>query len=127
MTEAAERFFESLPARAPEVLRGLVAGTLQIDLATDEQTTEHWLVRMRPGTVEVSRNRGPADAIWYSSAALFDRLVTGEAQGVAAVLRNESTFSGNVVLFLAFRRFFPNPPGTRDPREVARRQAGRPT
>ncbi|MFF4878352.1 SCP2 sterol-binding domain-containing protein [Micromonospora sp. NPDC000668] len=125
MTEATERFFESLPARAPEVLGGLVAGTLQIDLGTDDQTTEHWLVRMRPGSVQVSRNRGPADAIWYSSTALFDRLVTGEAQGVAAVLRNESTFSGNVVLFLAFRRFFPNPPGTRDPREVARKQAGR--
>ncbi|WP_433648862.1 SCP2 sterol-binding domain-containing protein [Micromonospora zamorensis] len=126
MTEAAERFFESLPARAPEVLGGLADGTLQIDLGSDHRT-EHWLVRMRPGSVQVSRERGPADAIWFSSAALFDRLITGEAQGVAAVLRNESTFSGNVVLFLAFRRFFPDPPGTRDPREVARRAARRPT
>ncbi|MEV1154012.1 SCP2 sterol-binding domain-containing protein [Micromonospora chokoriensis] len=124
MTEAAERFFESLPARAPDVLGGLTDGTLQIDLGTDHQT-DHWLVRMRPGSVQVSRERGPADAIWYSSAALFDRLISGEAQSVAAVLRNESTFSGNVVLFLAFRRFFPNPPGTRDPRETARRTAGR--
>ena len=41
------------------------------------------------------------------------------------MLRNESTFSGNVVLFLVFRRFFPNPPGIRDPRETARGQAGR--
>ncbi|MFF0121422.1 SCP2 sterol-binding domain-containing protein [Micromonospora arida] len=126
MTEAAERFFESLPARAPEVLGGLADGTLQIDLGSDHRT-EHWLVRMRPGSVQVSRERGPADAIWFSSAALFDRLITGEAQGVAAVLRNESTFSGNVVLFLAFRRFFPDPPGTRDPREVARRAARRST
>ncbi|MDG4784099.1 SCP2 sterol-binding domain-containing protein [Micromonospora sp. WMMD961] len=125
MTEAAERFFESLPARAPDLLVGLTDGTLQIDLGTDHRT-EHWMVRMRPGSVQVSRERGPADAIWYSSEALFDRLITGEAQSVAAVLRNESTFSGNVVLFLAFRRFFPNPPGTRDPREVARRTAGRP-
>ncbi|MEV7330861.1 SCP2 sterol-binding domain-containing protein [Micromonospora sp. NPDC093244] len=124
MTEATERFFESLPARAPAVLRGLADGTLQIDLGTGNRT-EHWLVRMRPGAVEVSRNRGPADAIWYSSVELFDRLIAGEAQGIAAVLRNESTFSGNVVLFLAFRRFFPDPPGTRDPREVARKAAGR--
>ncbi|MET8320987.1 SCP2 sterol-binding domain-containing protein [Micromonospora sp. NPDC005189] len=124
MTETAERFFESLPSRAHDVLGGLADGTLQIDLGTDHRT-EHWLVRMRPGSVRISRERGPADAIWYSSAALFDRLVKGEAQGVAAVLRNESTFSGNVVLFLAFRRFFPDPPGTRDPRDVARRAAGR--
>ncbi|WP_406073041.1 hypothetical protein [Micromonospora sp. NBC_01638] len=125
MTEATERFFESLPSRAPDVLGGLIDGTLQIDLGSDHRT-EHWLVRTRPGSVQVSRARGPADALWYSSAALFDRLISGEAQGLAAVLRNESTFSGNVVLFLAFRRFFPNPPGTRDPREVARRAAGRP-
>ncbi|MEV1330234.1 SCP2 sterol-binding domain-containing protein [Micromonospora costi] len=124
MSEAIERFFESLPARAPEVLRGLLSGTLQIELANGQET-QHWLVRMRPGEIEVGRHRGPADAIWYSSADLFERLVTGEAQGVAAVLRNESTFSGNVVLFLTFRRFFPDPPGTRDPREVARRQTGR--
>ncbi|MGI5524185.1 hypothetical protein ACQEUX_25055 [Micromonospora sp. CA-259024] len=126
MTEAAERFFESLPTRAHNVLGGLADGTLQIDLGSDHRT-EHWLVHMRPGSVRVSRERGAADAIWYSSAALFDRLISGEAQGVAAVLRNESTFSGNVVLFLAFRRFFPNPPGTRDPRYVARKAAGRPT
>ncbi|MDO3703870.1 SCP2 sterol-binding domain-containing protein [Micromonospora sp. C28SCA-DRY-2] len=124
MGQAIERFFESLPARAPEILRGLISGTLQIEL-TNGDGTDHWLVRMRPGAIEVSRQRGPADAIWYSSEELFERLVTGRAQGVAAVLRNESTFSGNVVLFLAFRRFFPTPPGTRDPREVAREQAGR--
>ncbi|MET8363343.1 SCP2 sterol-binding domain-containing protein [Micromonospora sp. NPDC005194] len=126
MTEATERFFESLPTRAPAVLGGLARGTLQIDLGTDHRT-EHWLVRMRPGAVQASRERGPADAIWFSSSALFDRLITGEAQALAAVLRNESTFSGDVVLFLAFRRFFPNPPGTRDPREVAREAVGRRT
>ncbi|MEU5906467.1 SCP2 sterol-binding domain-containing protein [Micromonospora sp. NPDC047467] len=125
MTEATERFFESLPARAPAILCGLADGALQIDLSTGQQT-EQWMVRMQPGTVRISRERGPADAIWSCDAALFDRLITGEAQGIAAVLRNESTFSGNVVLFLAFRRFFPDPPGTRDPREVARKAAGRP-
>ena len=79
---------------------------------------------MRPGSVQVSRERGPADAIWYSSAALFDRLITGEAQGVAAVLRNESTFSGNVVLFLAFRRFFPTRPAPATPAKRPAEQPG---
>ncbi|MER7458903.1 SCP2 sterol-binding domain-containing protein [Micromonospora sp. NPDC126480] len=124
MTEATERFFESLPMQAPEILRGLVRGTLQIDLSLGNRT-EHWRVRMEPGAIEVSRQRGPADAIWYSSEDLFDRLVTGQAQSISAVLRNECTFSGNVVLFLAFRRFFPTRPGTRDPRAVAREKVGR--
>ncbi|MFD0783742.1 SCP2 sterol-binding domain-containing protein [Micromonospora azadirachtae] len=126
MSEAIERFFDSLPARAPEILRGLVSGTLQIDLSMTGGLTEHWLVMMRPGAVMVTRQQGPADAIWYSSTDLFERMVRGQAQGIAAVLRNESTFSGNVVLFLVFRRFFPDPPGTRDPRQLARQQAGRP-
>ncbi|MEU9509068.1 SCP2 sterol-binding domain-containing protein [Micromonospora sp. NPDC048170] len=124
MTEATERFFESLPARAPGVLRSPVSGTMQIDLSHNNQTT-HWLVHLSPGAIDVSRDRGPADAIWYTSEDLFDRLVTGRAQAISSVLRNESSFSGDVVLFLLFRRFFPDPPGTRDPREVARAEAGR--
>ncbi|MEU6074594.1 SCP2 sterol-binding domain-containing protein [Micromonospora sp. NPDC047074] len=124
MTEATERFFESLPARAPEVLRSPVSGTMQIDLSHGSHTV-HWLVKLRPGAIEVSHDRRPADAIWYSSEELFERLVTGRAQAISAVFRNESSFSGDVVLLLAFRRFFPDPPGTRDPREIARDQAGR--
>ncbi|SCG53952.1 SCP2 sterol-binding domain-containing protein [Micromonospora inositola] len=124
MGEATERFFASLPARAPAVLRSPIKGTLQIALATGNRT-DHWLVELAPGSARVTHGRGPADAVWNSSPDLFERLVTGRAQAIAAVFRNEATFSGNVVLILAFRLFFPNPPGTRDPRETAREQAGR--
>ncbi|MFJ6195923.1 SCP2 sterol-binding domain-containing protein [Micromonospora sp. NPDC092111] len=124
MNEATDEFFASLPARAPAVLRAPITGTLQIDLTTGNRT-DHWLVQLGPGKVVVNRARGPADAIWHSSADLFERLVTGRAQGISAVLRNEGTFGGNVMLFLVFRRFFPNPPGVRDPRETARDQVGR--
>ncbi|MFF5173907.1 SCP2 sterol-binding domain-containing protein [Micromonospora sp. NPDC000089] len=125
MNEATEQFFASLPARAPAVLRSPISGTIQIDLTTGSRT-EHWLVRLGPGRAAVERARGPADSIWTSSADLFDRLVTGRAQAISAVLRNESTFSGNVTLFLVFRHFFPDPPGARDPREINRAQVGRP-
>ncbi|GAA4570461.1 hypothetical protein GCM10023176_29110 [Micromonospora coerulea] len=124
MGEAIEQFFASLPARAPAVLRGPTTGAIQLDLTTGNRT-DHWLVEMRPGAVRVTHGRGPADAIWNSSADLFERLVTGRAAAMAAVLRNESTYSGNVVLFLDFRRFFPDPPGTRDPRDTARERLGR--
>ncbi|GAB3176513.1 SCP-2 sterol transfer family protein [Micromonospora palomenae] len=124
MNEAIEEFFASLPARAPAVLRTPFAGTIQINLTTDNRT-DHWLVQMSPGEVIVTRARGPADAIWTSSADLFERLVTGRAEAVSAVLRNECTFGGNSALFLAFRRFLPDPPGARDPRESAREQVGR--
>ncbi|MEV6691837.1 SCP2 sterol-binding domain-containing protein [Micromonospora sp. NPDC051196] len=121
MTEATKQFFATLPARAPHVLRGPVTGTLRIDLS-DGHRTEHWVLRMRPGAIEVGQGPAEADSIWYCGVDLFDRLVTGRAQALAALFRNESTFTGNVVLFLAFRRFFPPAPGTQDPRKVAREQ-----
>ncbi|WP_319460413.1 SCP2 sterol-binding domain-containing protein [Micromonospora sp. RTP1Z1] len=124
MGEATEQFFASLPARARMVLRGSISGILQVDLATGNRT-DHWLVELKPGSARVTQGRGPADAVWSSSADLFERLVTGRAQAIAATFRNEATFSGNVVLFLAFRAFFPDPPGTRDPRMIAREQVGR--
>ncbi|TDB74850.1 SCP2 sterol-binding domain-containing protein [Micromonospora sp. KC723] len=124
MYEATEEFFAALPARAPSVLRGPVRGTLQIALTTDHHT-DYWLLRLAPHQAVVTRGRGPADAVLSSSAEFFERLVTGRAQGISAVLRNEATFSGNVLLFLAFRRFFPARPGARDPRELARDQLRR--
>ncbi|RZU71903.1 hypothetical protein EV384_0237 [Micromonospora kangleipakensis] len=125
MGEAIEQFFAALPARAPLVLRGPVSGTLQLDLTT-ANCTDHWLVELGPGSARVNRGLGPSDATWYGSHDLFERLIAGRDNGMAAMLRNESSFTGQVVLFLAFRRFFPDPPGTRDPRETAREQAGRP-
>ncbi|MEU4566528.1 SCP2 sterol-binding domain-containing protein [Micromonospora sp. NPDC023956] len=119
MGEATEQFFASLPARAVEKLRGPIDGTLQINLSTGTHV-EHWYVVLRDREIRVSREERSADAVWESSADLFDRLVTGNAQAVAALARNETTISGNVLLFLVFRAFLPSPPGTRDPRAVAR-------
>ncbi|WP_406040329.1 hypothetical protein OG799_31160 [Micromonospora sp. NBC_00898] len=124
MGEAIERFFASLPERAPVVLLGPVSGTLQIDLTTGN-CTDHWLVELGHGSARVFRELRVSDATWHSSHDLFERLVAGRDNGIAAMIRNESTFTGKVTLFLAFRRFFPDPPGTRDPRELAREQAGR--
>ncbi|MFC4146483.1 SCP2 sterol-binding domain-containing protein [Micromonospora mangrovi] len=126
MGEAIEQFFAALPTSAQAVVRGPVSGTLQINLTTDNRT-EHWLVELGPGSARVSRGPGEADATWYGSHDLFERLISGRDDGMAAMIRNESTFTGKVSLFLAFRRFFPAPPGTRDPRETAREEVGRPS
>lgn len=123
MSQRIEQFFASVPARASTILRGPVVGAIQIDLTRGNETT-HWFVRMKPCTAEVSRSRGPAEATWNSSEELFERLITGHTQAIAALLRNESTFTGNVVLFLAFRLFFPDQPGAHHPREVAGEQTG---
>ena len=125
MSEAIERFFASLPTRAPAVLRSPIGGTLRIDL-TDGNRTEHWFVTLAPGSARVSRQEErPPDAVLTVGTPLFERLVTGREAGLSAVLRNEATFGGHVVLFLALRRFLPDPPGVRDPRETARERVRR--
>jgi len=119
VSEPIDRFFDRLPAHAAMVLRGPVQGTLRIDLDVDHRT-EHWLVTMTPGAVAVTRESAEADAVWKCELDLFADLVSGRSQSIAAVLRNEATVSGEVSLFLAFRRFFPEAPGARDPRTVGR-------
>ncbi|SCG75086.1 SCP2 sterol-binding domain-containing protein [Micromonospora humi] len=125
MSEAIERFFASLPARAPALLRSPIGGTLQIDL-TDGNHTEHWYVTLAPGSARVSRQEEhPADAVLTIGTPLFEGLVTGREAALSVVLRNEATFGGHVVLFLALRRFLPDPPDVRDPRETAREHVRR--
>ncbi|MFC3499439.1 SCP2 sterol-binding domain-containing protein [Micromonospora krabiensis] len=112
-----EQFFGTLQARTPQGLRSPVSGVLRVDLYTGEHT-EHWVVTMRSGVPTAARGYAAADTVWRSDVALFETLVTGGSQPVAAVLRNEATLSGDVMLFLAFQRFFPPSPQARDPRAV---------
>ena len=100
-------------------MRGPVHGTLRIDLDVGHRT-EHWLVAMRPGAVTIRRENAEADAVWHSGRELFAQLVEGRSQGIAAVLRNEGTIRGELSLFLAFRRFFPEPADAHDPRTAGR-------
>ncbi|MEV0426549.1 hypothetical protein [Micromonospora sp. NPDC050495] len=119
MPESIDRFFDRLPSLAPAILRGPTNGIMRIDLDVGHRT-EHWLVAMGPGTAAVSRGNAEADAVWQSDMDLFADLVAGRSQGIAAVLRNDATISGELSLFLAFRRFFPEPAGSQDPRGVGR-------
>ncbi|MGC4894908.1 SCP2 sterol-binding domain-containing protein [Micromonospora sp. DT31] len=120
MSEAIQRFFVSLPTRAASVLNSPVGGILQIDLA-DGNRTEHWYVTLAPGSAQVGREQQrPADGVLSLPVDLFERLVTGREAWLATLLRNDATFSGHVVLLLAFRRFLPGRPDTPDPRETAR-------
>ena len=121
MTEAIDTFFASLPVLAKRMLPGPTGGVLRVDLV-EPGRTEHWYLTLAPRSVTVAREGDHEDAVFATNPQLFDRLVRGEAQVTAAVFRNEASYAGSGVLILAFRRFFPDPPGTRDPREAVREQ-----
>jgi putative sterol carrier protein len=101
-------FFDKLVADPPPALRKLNA-TIRFDLE-DGQATRHWLLTMDHGTVKVAHRKAPADAVICTDLGLFQRLVTGEANAMAATLRGQVRIEGDRELLVAFQRLMPGPP-----------------
>ncbi|MGI5215796.1 SCP2 sterol-binding domain-containing protein [Plantactinospora sp. CA-290183] len=119
MTNVTAEFFARLERQGPDLLPDKARGSIRFDLA-DQDRTHHWFVSINRGNVLVSREYREADCVVGTEQALFDRFVLGEAQVIAAYNRSDVTVQGNFPLLLMFRRAFPSPPGTRDPRERVR-------
>jgi putative sterol carrier protein len=103
-------FFDRLVADPPAPLRRLNA-TIRFDLHSNGNGTRHWLLSLKSGEVTVSHRRDRADAIVRTDARLFDRLVRGEANAMAAMLRGQIAVEGDPRLLVAFQRVLPGPPG----------------
>ncbi|GAB3986853.1 SCP2 sterol-binding domain-containing protein [Plantactinospora veratri] len=125
MADPTADFFCRVEEHGPELLPAHARGTLRFDLDRDGHV-DHWFVSINRGNVLVSHEKREADCVVEAEKALFDRCAIGEAQVVAAYNRNDVTVRGSLPLLLMFRRVFPSPPGTRDPRErIRERFAGR--
>ncbi|GAB3859679.1 hypothetical protein GCM10029963_61300 [Micromonospora andamanensis] len=86
MADAITRFFEDLDQQGYEPLLAKMSGALRFDLHEGPQTT-HWLMRIDRGSIQVSREDMEADTVVGTSPALFEELVTGRENGLAALLR----------------------------------------
>ena len=121
MVDATTRFFEDLDRRGFEPVLVKTSGTLRFDLHEGPQTT-HWLLQIDRGNLEVSREDREADTVVGTAPRLFDELVTGEENAIAALLRGDMTVSGDLRLMLQVERVFPGPPDSRGPRRVFERE-----
>ena len=101
-------FFERLAARGHEPLLEKVRGTIRVDLDVGKRK-ERWLVAVNKGDVRVSHGNGKADSTLRTSKEMFDRIASGEANAMAAMLRGEVTIDGNFELIVLFQRLFPGP------------------
>jgi putative sterol carrier protein len=113
MTSAAE-FMEALESRRNEPALRHLSGTIRFDLRHDG-SIEPWLITIADGDVFVSRRKTKADCIAKMDKDLFEALMLGEVNAVAAALRGEMEIQGEVALLLAFQRLFPGPPATSRP------------
>jgi predicted lipid carrier protein YhbT len=102
-------FFGRLASRPHPQLHDVVA-TIRIDLQEDD-SIRHWYLAIDHGTVTVSRRNARADAVMKTDRALFERVVTGEANALTAALRSRLRIEGDARLLVAFKRVLPGPPG----------------
>jgi len=67
------------------------------------------------GELTVTREAGAADCTIHGERAVFDEVVAGRANAVAAVLRGALVCHGDLELMVAIQRIFPDPPRGWDP------------
>ena len=108
MTDATASFFEDLQQGGHRHTLRRLEGTVRFDVA-DGERVDHWLVTIDKGQLTVSRGDDPADCVIGGDKQLFDRLVTGQANAMAAVLRGAVSVAGDLDLLLAVQRIFPSP------------------
>jgi putative sterol carrier protein len=109
MAEATTEFFEDLEQRGFEPLLEKATGRIAVELVNGKKTSR-WLVAIDKGKVDVSHKRGTTDCTVRSTEELFDELVRGEANAMAAVLRGAITVEGDPELLMLFQRVFAGPP-----------------
>jgi len=103
------QFFADLGRRGHEPLLAKATGSVRIDVR-DGEHTETWSVSVNDGDVSVGRRRSGAACVVRVDRSLFDRIVLGEENAIAAMLRGALQLEGNLGLLVAFQRLFPGPP-----------------
>jgi hypothetical protein len=105
-------FFAGLAERGGEPLLQHVSGTLRFDVV-DGGRVEHWYVAIKDGGVAVSHDDGEADGVVRIEKALFEGMIAGRVNAMAAALRGALALRGNLALFVSFQRLFPGPDAAR--------------
>ena len=105
MADATTEFFEDLGARGHEPLLERANGTMRIELSNGKRRAR-WLVTLKKGDVTVSHANAKADCVVRMDQALFDQIVSGRENAIAALLRGLVAVEGNRQLLVLFQRLF---------------------
>jgi predicted lipid carrier protein YhbT len=109
MTDPSTEFFMELQRRGHEPLLRKVKGTIRFEVVHGKSRAR-WLIEIDRGDVTVSRRNASADSTVRVDHALAERLVTGQANAMAEVLRGRITVEGELEPMILFQRLFPGPP-----------------
>lgn len=126
MADTTLQFFTELGRRSHVPLLEKATGTIRFDVK-DGKRTDRWLVTVVKGDLAVSRRNVRADCVVSMDRALLDRVASGEANAMAALLREEIEVEGDVQLLVAFQRLLPGPSRSRRRRRPSTAPAKRKT
>ena len=101
---AVTEFFEELGGRGHEPLLERASGAIRFELTNGKRTV--WLVTVEKGDVTVTRRNARADCVVRAPKKLFDGVVKGRVNAMAALLRGEVQVEGNPELLVQFQRLF---------------------
>jgi putative sterol carrier protein len=107
-------FFKELGEQGYNPLLGHMQGKVRFDLTSGNGGgVDRWLVAVDHGAVTVSDQMSEADCTIGTERPLFERLINGEENAMAAVLRGDMRCTGDVQMLLMIQRIFPGPPPER--------------
>jgi len=107
-------FFDELGRRGHEPLLRKVSGRIRFDPGHAAHA-EPWLVTVNKGDLTVTHDSAPADCTVRGDPSVFQELVGGRGNFIAAVLRGALACHGDLELMFAIQRIFPAPPRGWDP------------
>ena len=118
-SDATRDFFLELGRRGYEPALVDVTGTVQIEVV-GEGRSDRWLVAIDNGHLTVAAGDGDAACSLRVDEDLLEKLIRGEANAMAAVLRGSAVPSGDIELLVALQRLFPGPADQRRPAPIGR-------
>jgi putative sterol carrier protein len=108
MSDPTEEFFAELDSRGHEPMLRKATGSLRFDLV-DGTNESHWSVAVKKGDVSVSQTNAEAECVVTTDRPLFNAIVRGERNAMAAILRGEIGVEGDRELLVLFQRVFAGP------------------
>jgi SCP-2 sterol transfer family len=105
------KFFASLAAPGQIATFAGESATLRFDV-TSGSKMQHWHLTISNGSVSVTRDNSPADAIVQLERPYLEDIVTGRLNAQAAMLRQVLTVDGSMAALMMFQRCLPGPRGS---------------
>ncbi|HEV7900032.1 MAG TPA: SCP2 sterol-binding domain-containing protein [Planosporangium sp.] len=108
MASPTEEFFDELGRRGHEPLLKRITATVRFNI-TDGRHVAHWLVAIDRGDIHVARSSDKGCCGICADRALFDGIVTGRVNAIAAMLRGALSVDGDRETWVLVQRLLPGP------------------